>query len=127
MATPGAATRQKTTAETLRDYQERIEQLENLVADLQEMFDNQSAELRAESPRADYFRNPPPPSDDESDSEDLPDAKVTLLDLFHGKSSEYESFMAQCSLVFAARPRAYKTDECKVLQVIARLRGVPLK
>ena len=35
--------------------------------------------------------------------------------------------MAQCSLVFAARPRAYKTDERKVLQVIARLRGVPLK
>ena len=44
MATPGAATRQKTTAETLRDYQKYIEQLENLVIGLQETFDNQSAE-----------------------------------------------------------------------------------
>ena len=119
MANSGSMTRNAATAETLRDNQARIEELETIVAHLQEMLENRSVSstLRRES------------SDDPSQLDpnlDVPDAKVRHPDEFTGKSADYASFMAQCSLVFAARPRMYAKDEHKVLFVISQLRGTPL-
>lgn len=117
MATPGAATRQATTAETLRENQARIEELEALVAELR---DQMQMGPRGVSPGSSSI------SSSSHTLQEPPDAKVNFPDEFEGKSAEYENFMAQCHLVFAARPREYHSDERKVLLVVSLLRGTPL-
>lgn len=42
---------------------------------------------------------------------------------FHGKVSEYSTFMSQCLLTFTMRPRTYSSGEQKVLFVISYLRN----
>ena len=103
---PSAA--QAATAEALRQNQERIEELETIVQELQETIRNGPRIVpseRGESPPASIAMT------SMSTAFDIPDAKVQLPDPFTGKSSEYAAFMAQCNLVFAARPREYSTNE----------------
>ena len=105
MATPGTATRQKTTAETLCENQDRIAELEAVVTRLEEAIENE--------PRFPILDREESltPSNLHHDLPDMPNAKVRLPNLFTGKLSEYAPFMAQCSLVFAAHPCAYAMDE----------------
>ena len=44
-------------------------------------------------------------------SDDMPDAKVRLLNLFTEKSLEYALFIAQCSFVFTVRLCVYAMDQ----------------
>lgn len=119
MATPSVSIRQATTAETLRQNQERIEELKTLIHKLWEAIRNGLWVLtseRGESPLTSAFSSEVP---------DILDTKVLLPDLFTGNSAEYRSFIAQCSLVFAACLREYIKDEREILFVISRLGGPP--
>jgi len=113
-------TRQTATAEALRQNQERFDDLEALVRQLQDTIQN--GPRRPVSEREES----PPSVSSTFNVPDIPDTKVPLPDPFSGKSAEYASFMAQCTLLFSARPREYVKDERKILLVISRLRGAPL-
>jgi hypothetical protein len=54
------------------------------------------------------------------------DPKVTPPKLFSGKVSDFQNFIAQCTLHFTLCTRTYITDEQKVLFVISNLEGEPL-
>ena len=97
-------TAQAATAEALRQNQEHIEEFETIVWKLQETIRN--------GLRIVFFECGESLSTLITLSlDDMSDAKVRLLNPFTGKSSEYAPFMVQCSLVFAARSRAYAMDE----------------
>jgi hypothetical protein len=114
MSTPGAVSRQTAAAEAIRQAQERIEALEALVAQLQDRQNNPAELPESRESSTSATANP---------NSDIPDAKVKLPEPFTGKSSEYESFMAQCNLLFAACPKQYCDNERKVLLVLSLLRG----
>src|SRR5271169_719881 len=52
-----------------------------------------------------------------------PKLKVSKPPEFTGKTSEFKSFMSLCSLTFTMQPRTYRSDEKKVLFMIAQFRG----
>src|SRR5271169_1456947 len=52
-----------------------------------------------------------------------PEPKVSKPPEFTGKTSEFKSFMSLCSLTFTMQPRMYRSDEKKVLFMIAQFRG----
>lgn len=52
-----------------------------------------------------------------------PEPKVTRPPEFTGKTSEFKNFLALCDLTFTMQPRTYRSDERKVLFVIAQFRG----
>lgn len=54
------------------------------------------------------------------------DPKVTPPDLFYGKISEFQNFVAQCTLVLTMCPNTYNTNKKRVFFVISNLRGTPL-
>jgi len=54
------------------------------------------------------------------------DPKITPPDLFYGKISEFQNFLAQCTLTLTLCPISYNSDYKRVFFVISNLRGVPL-
>lgn len=54
------------------------------------------------------------------------DPKVASPDPFSGKVSEFQNFIAQCTLTLTICPNTYPTDEKRVLFVISHLKGGPL-
>src|SRR5271169_5966143 len=52
-----------------------------------------------------------------------PEPKVSKPPEFTGKTSEFKSFMSLCSLTFTMQPRTYRSNEKKVLFMIAQFRG----
>ena len=55
--------------------------------------------------------------------EPIREPKVNKSPEFHGKLSEYETFISQCTLTFTLCPHTYRKDEQKVLFVVSYLRG----
>ena len=68
-------------------------------------------------------------SSDRSDSSakgHTQDLKITPPDLFYGKISEFQNFIAQCTLTLTLCPISYNSDYKCVFFVISNLKGVPL-
>ena len=71
----------------------------------------------------------PSGSSDRSDSSakgHTQDPKITPPDLFYGKISEFQNFLAQCTLMLTLCSISYNSDYKRVFFVISNLRGVPL-
>lgn len=54
------------------------------------------------------------------------DPRVAAPETFTGKVSEYQNFIAQCTLVLTVCPNTYTTEEQRVFFVISHLKGEPL-
>ena len=56
----------------------------------------------------------------------IQDPKIIPPNLFYGKISEFQNFIAQCTLTLTLCPISYDSDYKRVFFVISNLRGVPL-
>jgi len=120
LESPSATPTQRTSG--LSAIQDPV--LRQILQALQDDLEDHDAQILELKTRLESMPRPSVPRDSSPGPSSHPrEPKVALPPEFTGKVSEFENFMAQCSLVFELRPSTYSTDKAKVLFIVSRLSG----